>query len=314
MTTTTATRPITLPSAPVLIGGVYLLSVLGTAAFYIGQILFTDVDPYQREGPVESMIATSLVCSVALALAVGIGFAFRGSRERDQVGAVVLAVLIVPMFDMRTWPSDAGAEPTSNTVRRAYDQVAESFGPGYNSTVLVAVDLNRVDRNVLPQLREQLDRIDGVKGVSPPQLSPREDAAILTVIPDYPSEDQRTPGLVQRVRSTAPDGAHVTGLTAIYSDVSDTLAANLWKVIAVVVGASLLLLMLMFRSVIVPLKAAAMNLLSIGAAYGVVTAVFQWGWGAELLGLPHAVPVSSFLPVLMFALLFALKVPVSSSA
>ncbi len=96
MTTTTATRSINLPSAAVLMGGCYLLAVLGTATIHIAQILSTDVDPYGSEGPVESIVAVSLACTVALALAVGIGFAFRGSRERDQIGAIVLAVLAVP--------------------------------------------------------------------------------------------------------------------------------------------------------------------------------------------------------------------------
>ncbi len=219
----------------------------------------------------------------------------------------VLAVFTAPLFDMRTWPSDAGVEPTSNTVRRSYDVIERNFGPGYNGPLLVAVDLKQLDRTQLAQLGADLTHVKGVESVAPPQLASDGTAAVLTVIPEYPSQDERTPGLVQRVRHVAPAGASVTGLTAIYSDVSDVLAKNLWKVIAVVVGASLLLLMLMFRSVVIPIKAAVMNLLSIGAAYGVVTAVFQWGWGAELLGLPHAVPVTSFLPVLMFALLFGLS-------
>jgi len=220
---------------------------------------------------------------------------------------VVLTLFIVPLFDMRTWPSDAGAEPTSNTVRRSHDLVERNFGPGYNAPLLVAVDLAQLDQPQLARLGADLARVKDVESVTPPQLAPDGSAAILTVIPEYASSDERTPALVQRVRSVAPAGTSVAGLTAIYRDVSEVLAANLWKVIAVVVGASLLLLMLMFRSVVIPIKAAAMNLLSIGAAYGVVTAVFQWGWGAELLGLPHAVPVSSFLPVLMFALLFGLS-------
>ncbi len=224
------------------------------------------------------------------------------------IGAlVVLALFATPLLDMRTWPSDAGAEPTSNTVRRSYDLIEQSFGPGYNSPLLVAVDLKRVDRAQLTQLDTDLAHVKGVMSVTPPRLAPDKSAAIITVIPEYPSQDKRTPGLVQRVRNVAPTGASVAGLTAIYDDVSDTLAQNMWKVIVAVVGASLLLLTLMFRSVVIPIKAAVMNLLSISAAYGAVTAVFQWGWGAELLGLPHAVPVSSFLPVLMFALLFGLS-------
>ena len=99
----------------------------------------------------------------------------------------------------------------------------------------------------------------------------------------------------------------MTGLTAVFADISDRLADRLWVVIAFVVGVSLLLLTAAFRSVVVAVKAAAMNLLSVAAAYGVMVAVFQWGWGAELLGLPHAVPVSSWVPILMFTILFGLS-------
>ncbi|GGT93962.1 hypothetical protein GCM10010208_16310 [Actinomadura livida] len=126
--------------------------------------------------------------------------------------------------------------------------------------------------------------------------------------PEYGPQDERVTGLVDRIRADVlPPGSEITGLTAAYVDLSRTLSDRLWPVIGAVVATSFLMLMIVFRSVLAPLKAAAMNLLSIGAAYGVLTAVFQWGWGAELLGLPHSVPVSSFILLLLFAVLFGVS-------
>jgi RND superfamily putative drug exporter len=220
---------------------------------------------------------------------------------------IVLALLAAPTFSMRLWPSDVGAQPSSTTIRKAYDLVADEFGPGANGTLMVVVDLRKTSESELPAIAEELRGVDGVDSVSPPQYSPRREAAIITVTPDFGPSDKRTPELVSDVRDAAPQAVGVTGLTAVYSDLSEVLARNLWKVIAVVVVTALVLLTIMFRSVVLPLKAAAMNLLSVGAAYGVIVAVFQWGWGASLLGLPHAVPVSSFMPMLMFTLLFGLS-------
>ncbi len=222
--------------------------------------------------------------------------------------AVLMLSLAAPALGMRTWPSDASSEPSSNTVRQAYDLVADAYGPGANGPLLVAVDLEKTGADALPGLGERLARVEGVASVAPPQLSPRRDAAVIMVTPEYGPQDERVTGLVDRVRADAlPPGAEVTGLTAVYVDLSRTLSDRLWPVIGVVVATSFVMLMIVFRSVLVPLKAAVMNLLSIGAAYGVLTAVFQWGWGTSLLGLPHSVPVSSFIVLLMFAVLFGVS-------
>ncbi|WP_412516942.1 MMPL family transporter [Actinomadura madurae] len=222
--------------------------------------------------------------------------------------AVLMLALAAPAAGMRTWPSDASSEPTSNTVRQAYDLVADGFGPGANGPLVVAVDLAKTDPGALPGLGERLARTDGVTAVSPPQLSPGRDAAVIMVTPEYGPQDERVTGLVDRIRADAlPPDAEITGLTAAYVDLSRMLSERLWPVIGAVVATSFLMLMIVFRSLLAPLKAAAMNLLSIGAAYGVLTAVFQWGWGAELLGLPHSVPVSSFILLLMFAVLFGVS-------
>ncbi|TDD32601.1 MMPL family transporter [Actinomadura sp. KC06] len=221
--------------------------------------------------------------------------------------ALMLA-LAAPALGMRTWPSDASSEPTSNTVRQAYDLVEDGYGAGANGPLLVAVDLTKVDRSALPGLGERLAKTDGVTSVAPPQVSPKGDAAVIMVTPEYGPQDERVTGLVDRVRADAlPPGAEVTGLTAVYTDLSRVLSDRLWPVIGAVVATSFIMLMIMFRSLLAPLKAAVMNLLSISAAYGVLTAVFQWGWGASLLGLPHSVPVSSFIVLLMFAVLFGVS-------
>ncbi|WP_242901668.1 MMPL family transporter [Actinomadura terrae] len=221
---------------------------------------------------------------------------------------VLMLALAAPMLGMRTWPSDASSEPTSNTVRQSYDLVAEAYGPGANGTFLVAADLKKMDASALPGLGQKLARVDGVVSVAPAQLSPDRSAAVIIVTPRYGPQDEAVTGLVDHIRADVlPPGTEVTGLTATYVDLSRVLAERLWPVIGVVVATSFIMLMIVFRSVLAPLKAAAMNLLSIGAAYGVLTAVFQWGWGAELLGLPHSVPVSSFILLLMFAVLFGVS-------
>ncbi|WP_344598384.1 MMPL family transporter [Actinomadura vinacea] len=219
---------------------------------------------------------------------------------------VLMLTLAAPAAGMRTWPSDASSEPTSNTVRKAYDLVAEGYGPGANGPLLVAVDLRRSPDT--EGLRARLAATRGIVSVTPAQVSPDRGAAVLVVTPAYGPQDERVTGLVERVRSDVlPPGSEITGLTAAYVDLTRMLDERLWPVIGAVVATSFLMLLIVFRSLLAPLKAAAMNLLSIGAAYGVLTAVFQWGWGAELLGLPHSVPVSSFILLLMFAVLFGVS-------
>jgi RND superfamily putative drug exporter len=221
---------------------------------------------------------------------------------------LLLAALAVPSLDMRMWPVDTGAQPAGTTVREAYDLVAEEFGPGANGPFLVAVDLAEVDVATLPALADELAAVPGVAGVVGPQVSPSGGAATLVLEPTTAPSDERTTELVQVLRDDVlPDGAELTGLTPALADITALLEERLPLVIAFVVGVSFLLLTVVFRSPVVAAKAAVVNLLSIAAAYGVVVAVFQWGWGAGLLGLDHAVPISSWLPILMFAVAFGLS-------
>jgi RND superfamily putative drug exporter len=219
----------------------------------------------------------------------------------------VLVTLAAPLLGMRTWPQDAGSQPESNTVRRAYDLVSAEYGPGANGPFVVAVDLRSTTASTLPALVRQIAEHPGVATVTPPVVSPAGDAAVLSVESDWGPQDERSSRLVDELRAELPAAAQVTGWVAVFHDIVDLLDARLWLVVAFVVGVSLVLLTVVFRSVVVPVKAALVNLLSVGAAYGVLTAVFQWGWGAGVLGLPHAVPVSTWVPILLFAVLFGLS-------
>jgi RND superfamily putative drug exporter len=229
---------------------------------------------------------------------------------------LVLVVLAVPVLDMRLGQADAGTDPTSSTHRRAYDLLATGFGDGFNGPLLLTVDLAASgDTAVLEDISTAVAADPGVSAVSPPEINDAGDTALITAIPTTKPQDQATSDLVHRLRDTtlpeATAGTDVTALvggpTAGFIDQSDKIASRLPWFIAAVVSLSFLLLMMVFRSVLVPLKAALLNLLSIGAAYGVVVAVFQWGWGRSLIGLDEAVPIASFVPMMMFAILFGLS-------
>lgn len=225
------------------------------------------------------------------------------------LGATALLLLLAaPTLSIRLSQFDAGAESTSSTTRRAYDLVADGFGAGANGPLVIAVDLEQVPETSLEGLRTTIGQAEGVAQVSPVTLAPDNGAAVITVVPESGPQDERTTDLVNTLRTDVlPTGADVTGPTAVYVDLSQRLSDNLPLVIAVVLSLSFVLLVIVFRSILVPLKAVVMNLLSVAAAYGVVTAVFQWGWGAQLFGLDGTVPVSSFVPLLMFVISFGLS-------
>ncbi len=219
---------------------------------------------------------------------------------------LALLVLAAPALAMRTWPQDAGTQPTSNTVRRAYDLVAAEYGPGANLTMVVAADL--ATSGVDPAtVRAALLRLDGVADVSVPVPNAAGDTALMVVEPRNAPSDAETADLVTRVRAVTPDGVYVTGPAATSADISNRLADKLWVVIGFVVALSVLLLTVLLRAPVVALKAAVMNLLSVAAAFGVVTTLFQTDTGARLLGLPYGGTVSSYVPVLMFTVLFGLS-------
>jgi RND superfamily putative drug exporter len=221
---------------------------------------------------------------------------------------VLLLTLAAPVLAMRTWPQDAGSQPTSTTQRRAYDLVAANFGPGANGPLLIVADLRKLPRTQLDPLVRTLRTTGDVADVQDPVVSADGTTAVIIAEPTVGPSDARAAALVRHLRADVlPPGVAITGWTAAFTDISAYLAGRIWVVVGFVVGVSLLLLLVVFRAPVVALKAAVMNLLSIAAAYGVIIAVFQWGWGVRALGLPHAVPMSSWLPLLMFVVLFGLS-------
>jgi len=230
--------------------------------------------------------------------------------------ALVLIVLALPLFSLRLAFTDAGNDPPSLTTRQAYDLLAQGFGPGANGPLVVAAALPAgggvatVDR-----LAAAFARTSGVASVSPPQLNAARNAAVIVVIPTTAPQAAATQALVRDLRTSvippvvANTGvvAEVGGETAAGIDAAGFLAGRTFPVIAVVILLSFLLLAAVFRSVAIPLKAAAMNLLSIGAAYGVLVAVFQWGWLGGLIGIGHTGPIDPWIPLVMFTILFGLS-------
>ncbi|MEU0032788.1 MMPL family transporter [Streptomyces sp. NPDC006333] len=233
-------------------------------------------------------------------------------------GLLVLGVLALPVASLRLGHIDAGASPTDYTERRAYDLISDGFGAGANGplTVVVALDGTGVDRDaVTAGVRTALSGTPDVVAVTGPVATSDGGLLTATVVPRRGPEDASTTALVHRLEDQvlprALDGtgahAHVTGTTAVQIAFRDTLVERLPWVVGVVVGAACVLLLCVFRSLLVALKAAVLNLLSIGAAYGVVVAVFQWGWGGALFGVTEPVPVESFVPMMMFAIVFGLS-------
>ena len=226
------------------------------------------------------------------------------------LAVIVMVTLAAPAVAMRTWPSDASAQSSELTTRRAYDLLADEFGPGANAEVLIVTENTGPGKADPAAVASALDRIaheHGVVSVSPLMPSPDKAIGVAQVTIAYGPSAEQTGDMLAAIRDQLPDGAVLTGETAYYNDISDMLAVRLWVVIGFVVAASLVLLTIVFRSVIIPVKAAIMNLLSVAAAYGVITAVFQWGWGSSLLGVDQPVAVSSWVPILIFAILFGLS-------
>ena len=227
---------------------------------------------------------------------------------------VLLLALTAPVLDLKLGFPDQGNAPEERTSRQAYDLLADGFGPGFSGPLLVALDTVNVSDQELKVLATTLRNDPGVAFVQPPERSPVGEAAIILIFPTTAPQDPETVALLNRIRgpifsSVLNDQgrAHVGGATASFADVSERVQNRLPIFIAGVIGLSFILLMLVFRSILVPIKAALLNLLSIGAAYGVLVMVFQWGWGLGLIGLQESVPIVSFIPMFMFAVLFGLS-------
>jgi RND superfamily putative drug exporter len=229
------------------------------------------------------------------------------------VTALLLA-LASPVLGMQLGTADDGTKPDSRTERRAYDLVAEGFGPGINGPLIIAIDISE-DPNVVEPLAAALSADEGIASITPSAIDPEAGVATLLAFPTTSPQDNKTLDTIQRLRSDVLPAvlddsrarAHIGGLTATSADIGDRVNSRLPLFITAVLGLSFLLLMMVFRSVLVPLKAVLLNLLSIGAAYGVLVMVFQWGWGAGLIGLESTSPIDPFIPMFMFAVLFGLS-------
>nr|WP_223241854.1 MMPL family transporter [Streptomyces sp. CBMA123] len=231
------------------------------------------------------------------------------------LGVVGLGVLAAPALDLRLGLPGDEAKPTSTTQRRAYDLLSEGFGPGFNGPLTVLVDVKGTadPKAAAGQVEKTLSGVPGVVTVTPPMFNKAGDTALVSAIPATGPAEAATKDLVHTIRGQAAGlkastGATVlvSGTTAMNIDVSQKMTDALLPYLAVVVGLAVLLLMVVFRSVLVPIKAALGFLLSVAAALGAVVAVFQWGWLADLIGVEQTGPVMSMMPIFLIGVVFGL--------
>ncbi|MFH9009936.1 MMPL family transporter [Streptomyces sp. NPDC017943] len=251
------------------------------------------------------------------------GFAARWSafveRHPKLLGVIalaVMAVLALPTFSLHLGTSDQGNDSRATTTRQAYDLIADGFGPGVNGPLTLVTEVDgAADRLALDNLDATLRTTEGVASVTPVTFDAGGGTAYLTVVPESSPQSQRTSDLVDRLREDVLPRAEsgtsldvqVGGMTAGYDDFAEVIVSKLPVFVGAVIGLGCLLLLLAFRSIGIPLKAAAMNVAAVASAFGVVVAIFQWGWGSELLGLGSAGPIEPFLPVIMVSVLFGLS-------
>ncbi len=231
--------------------------------------------------------------------------------------AIILGVLAIPVFSMHLGFADAGNDAKDTTTRKSYDLMADGYGPGTNGPLQVVLDTDgeRISDETIAEVATALENESGVASVDAPATNEAGDIAIITVIPTTSPQDAATSDLLETIREdTIPAAlddagvtASVTGSTALTDDVSSRLQERMPLFLGAVIGLSFLILMIVFRSVLVPLKAALLNVLGVSAAYGVVVAVFQWGWFANLIGVHESVPIMPLAPMLMFAIVFGLS-------
>lgn len=243
-------------------------------------------------------------------------FVERHPKKLGAVALVVMALLALPTLSLHLGTSDQGNDPKTSTTRQAYDMVAEGFGPGVNGPLTVVTHVGGAeDKLVLDNLDRTLEGTKGIASVTPVTYDSGGDTAYLIVVPDTAPQSQQTSDLVHRLRSDVLPKAEkgtsldlsVGGVTASYDDFASVIVGKLPLFVGVVIGLGCVLLLLAFRSLGIPLKAAAMNIAAVASAFGVVVAIFQWGWGSELLGLGRAGPIEPFLPVIMVSVLFGLS-------
>jgi len=239
----------------------------------------------------------------------------RKPRVPAILAFAVIAVLAIPFFSLRAGLLDASTDPSSSTTYQAYELLAKGFGPGFNGPLELVGQVNGpADRARFAAFAASARGEPGVAAITAPVLSPNGKAEVAQVFPATGPQDAATTILLDRLRAGVPRAEagstlaiHIGGTTAASEDYSQTISSKLPLFVAVVVGLAFLLLAVVFRSLLIPLVAAVMNLLSFGVALGVMTAVFQWGWGKPVLGFGAAGPIEAWIPAMMFAILFGLS-------
>jgi RND superfamily putative drug exporter len=244
------------------------------------------------------------------------GIVQRRPRLLVPAALIVMVLLAAPVLSLHLGSSDQGNDPANTTTRKAYDLLVEGFGPGFNGPLqLVGEVHSTADRQAFAALLDPVRAAPGVKAAIALPAQPGATVTIMQVIPTTAPQDAKTSDLITRLRHDVIPSAqrgttltvYVGGQTAIFDDFAEVLTAKIPLFITVIVGLGFILLLIAFRSVVVPLTAAVMNLLAAGASFGVVVAFFQWGWGSDALGLGKAGPVEAFLPAIMLAILFGLS-------
>jgi RND superfamily putative drug exporter len=226
----------------------------------------------------------------------------------------LLVVLAIPVASAQLGASDAGSSPPDTTTRKAYDLLAEGFGPGFNGPLVIAVD-QPAGSDAAARIAAGLSGVPGIAFVADPLVNEGGDAAVITAFPTTAPQDKETQDLVELLRgdviaaalADADARAYVGGPTAAFEDISQRIYDRMPLFLLAVIGITFVLLSMAFRSVVVAIKAALTTLLSAVAAFGVLIAVFQWGWAQGLIGLDRTGPIESFVPVIVFAILFGLS-------
>ncbi|MFG3286210.1 MMPL family transporter [Streptomyces sp. NPDC048111] len=243
-------------------------------------------------------------------------FVERRPKLLGAVAALVMLVLALPALSLHLGTSDQGNNPAQSTTRKAYDLLADGFGPGVNGPLTLVAELQGPgDRLALQRLPDVLRATGGVARVSPVTYNGSGDTAVLTLVPGSAPQSRATSELVDRLRSDVLPAAergsslrvHVGGVTASYDDFAEVVVGKLPLFVGVVIALGCALLLVAFRSIGIPVKAAVMNVAAVASAFGIVVAVFQWGWGSESMGLGRAGPIEPFLPVIMVSVLFGLS-------